>query len=204
MTNSYMNQTELIDTLEEIQNMCNKVLILYNAHAKGNQELADLANMTGYLLWNYTKSLITLNHLQNATLRCEQDFAKGELCVVINECTKKIIGFTTKTGKIRKRSSWIDVMERYITIHPELTKEYSLLKERWMAFADITDIQNKIKDIRDITTHGDEKMDELIKLHNVPISDVIKYLDKWGKLMWPTANFVFTCFEKECQQTQNN
>lgn len=198
-----MNQTELIDTLEELQDMCNNVLILYNAHAQGSQELTDLANMTGYLLWNYTKSLIILKHFQNATLRCEQDFAIGELCVVINECTKKIIGFKTKDGKLRKESLWIDKIGRYITIHPELTKEYNLLKEKWLFYADAADIQGIIKDMRDIATHGDIKMDELIKLHNASISDIINYLDKWGKIMWTTANFVFICFENKCQQVMN-
>ena len=134
------------------------MLILYDAHAKGNPELTDLANMTGYLLWNYTKSLITLKHFQNAILRCEQDFAIGELCVVINVCTKKIIGFRTKDGKIRKDSFWIDKVGRYITRHPELIKEYSLLKERWISYADTDDTQGEIKTIRDIATHGDNEL----------------------------------------------
>ena len=60
-----------------------------------------------------------------------------------------------------------------------------------------------IKDIRDITIHGGEKLDELIKLHDTSTSDIINYLDIWGKLMWPTANLVFTCFENECQQAIN-
>lgn len=198
-----MNQTELIDTLEEIQDMCKNVLILYNAHAQGNQELTDLANLTGYLLWNYTKSLITLKHLLNMTLRCEQDFAIGELCVVINECTKKIIGFKTKDGKNRKESLWINKMGRYITIHPELTKEYNLLKEKWIFYADSSYTQGIIKDLRDVATHGDIKIDELIKLHNASISDIINYLDNWGKIMQPTANFVFNCFENKCKQVMN-
>ena len=198
--NTYMNQTELTDNLGNLQDMYNNVQILYNAHAKGNQELTDLANMTGYLLWNYTKSLITLKSFQNATLRCEQDFAIGELCVVINECTKKIIGFT---GKTRKESLWIDKIGRYITRHPELTQEYNSLKEKWISYADTDDTQGEIKDIRDIATHGDNELYKLIKLHDTSTSDVINYLNIWGKLMWPTANFVFTCFENECQQEIN-
>lgn len=200
-----MDQTELTDNLGYLQDMFNNVQFLYNAHAKGNQELTDLANITGYLLWNYTKSLIALKHFQNATLRCEQDFAIGELCVVINECTKKIIGFRTGDGKIRKESEslWTDKMGKYITIHRELAKEYSLIKESWISYADTDDMQGEIKNIRDITTHGDDKLDKLIKLRDTSISDVIKYFDKWGKIMWPTANFVFTCFENECQQEIN-
>lgn len=197
-----MNQAELTDNLGSLQDMFNNVQSLFNAYARGNQELTDLANMTGYLLWNYTKSLITLKHFQNAALRWEQDFAIGELCVVINECTKKIIGFPT--GKTRKESLWIDKIGRYITSHPELIQEYSSLKERWIAYADTTDIQQTIKDIRDITIHGGEKFDELIKLHDTSTSDVINYLYIWGKLMWPTANLVFTCFENECQQVMDN
>lgn len=193
----------MIDNLGILQDMFNNVLILYNAHAKGNQELNELANMTGYLLWNYTKSLITLKHFQNATLRCEQDFAIGELCVVINECTKKIIGFKTKDGKVRKESLWIDKMGSYISTHPELATEYSSLKERWISYADVDNTQGAIKDLRDITTHGDNELYKLIKLHNTSISDVIKYLDKWGKIMWPTANLVFTCFENECKRKIN-
>lgn len=196
-----MNQTELTDNLGNLQDMYNNVQILYNAHAKGNQELTDLANMTGYLLWNYTKSLITLKHFQNAAIRWEQDFAIGELCVVINECTKKIIGF--RTGDTRKKSLWIGQIGRYITRYLELTQEYNSLKERWISYADNTDIQMTIKDIRDITIHGGEKLDELIKLHDTPTSDIINYLDIWGKLMWPTANLLFTCFENECQQEIN-
>ncbi len=200
-----MDQTELTDNLGYLQDMFNNVQFLYNAHAKGNQELTDLANITGYLLWNYTKSLIALKHFQNATLRCEQDFAIGELCVVINECTKKIIGFRTGDGKIRKESEslWTDKMGKYITKHRELAKEYSLIKESWISYADTDDMQGEIKNIRDITTHGDDKLDKLIKLRDTSISDVIKYFDKWGKIMWPTANFVFTCFENECQQEIN-
>jgi hypothetical protein len=80
-----------------------------------------------------------------------------------------------------------------------------LLKEKWISFADTdtTNIQTKIKEIRDIMTHGDEKLDEFIILNNTPTSDVIKYLNDWGRLMWPTANMVFTCFENECQQEIN-
>ncbi len=196
--NSYMNQTEPTDNIGNLQDMCNNVLFLYNAHAKGNQELTDLANITGYMLWSYTKSLIALKYFQNAPLRHKQDFAIGELCVVINECTKKIIGF--RTGKARKESLWIDKIGRYITRHPELTQEYNSLKEGWISYADTTDIQMAIKDVRSITIHGVEKVDELIKLHDTSTSDVIDHLDIWGKLMWPTANLVFTCFENECQQ----
>ena len=58
---------------------------MYKAHAQGNQELTDLGNITYYILWNYAKSLIALKHFLSATLRCEQDFAIGELCVTINE-----------------------------------------------------------------------------------------------------------------------
>ena len=199
--NTSISQKVLVDTLDEIQIMFNNVLILYNAHAKGNQELNDLANMTGYLLWNYSKSLITLKHFQNAVTRWEQDFAIGELCVVINECTKKIIGFKTED---RGKSLWIDKIGRYITTrYPELTQEYGLLKDKWVSYADTTDIQGKIKDIRDITTHGDNELYKLIKLHDTSTSDIINYLYIWGKLMWPTANFVFTCFENECQQEMN-
>ncbi len=194
-----MNQKELVNNLNDIQSMCNNVLILYNAHAKGNQELTDLANVTFNILWSYAKSLVEIKLLLNATLRFEQDYAIGGLCITMNECTKKIIGYTTKK---RKESLWIDKFGKYITRHPELNKEYELLKEKWISFADTdtTNIQTKIKEIRDIMTHGDEKLDEFIILNNTPTSDVIKYLNDWGRLMWPTANMVFTCFENECQQ----
>ena len=200
--NTSISQKVLVDTLDEIQIMFNNVLNLYNAHAKGNQELTDLANMTGYLLWNYSKSLITLKHFQNAVTRWEQDFAIGELCVVINECTKKIIGFETGNTR-RERNLWINKIGKFISRHPELTQEYNSLKERWVSYADTADIQGKIKDIRDITTHGDNELYKLNKLHDTSTSDIINYLYIWGKLMWPTANFVFTCFENECQQEMN-
>lgn len=199
-----MESNVINNTLKSLEDMGNSILILYNAHAKGDKELTELANMTGYLLWNYTKSLITLNHFQNATLRCEQDFAIGELCITINECTKKIIGFKTKDGKVRKDSLWIDKMGSYISSHPELSNEYSSLKDWWISYADTVEIQGIVKDIRDIATHGDEKQEKLILLHNTSTSNVINYLDKWGKIMWSTANFVFTCFENECQQVMNN
>ena len=137
-----------------------------------------------------------INHIKKFS-KCDI----GELCVVINECTKKIIGF--RTGKTRKESLWIDKIGRYITRHPELTQEYNSLKEKWISYADTDDTQGEIKDIRDIATHGDNELYKLIKLHDTSTSDVINYLDIWGKLMWPTANFVFTCFENECQQEIN-
>lgn len=191
-----MNQKEIVDNLNEIQSMGNHVLILYNAHAKGNKELTDLANVTFNILWSYAKSLVEIKLLLNATLRFEQDYAIGGLCITMNECTKKIIGYTTEK---RKKSLWIDKFGKYITRHPELNKEYKLLKEKWISFADKTDIQTKIKEIRDTMTHGDEKLDEYIILNNTPTSDVIKYLNDWGRLMWSTANMVFTCFENECK-----
>ena len=82
---------EINTAIDEIQNMCNNVLILYNAHAKGNPELTNLANLTYYLLWNYSKSLIAVKLLLSATSQNEQDFAKGQLCITINECIKLVI-----------------------------------------------------------------------------------------------------------------
>ena len=198
-----MNQKETVDSLNEIQSMCNNVLILYNAYAKGNQELTDLANITFNLLWNYAKSLIELKLLLYSTSRFELDYAIWGLCVTINECTKKIIGYTTDNGKTRERRSWINKMAKYITKHPELNNEYNSLKEEWISYADTTDMQMKIKEIRDIMTHGVDQLDDFIILNNTSTSNILKYVDKWGKIMWPTANFVFTCFENECKQEIN-
>ena len=198
-----MNQMELINTLDEIQNMCNNVLILYKVHAKGNQELTDLGNMTYYILWNYAKSLIALKHLLCTTLRYEQDFAIGELCVTINECIKHVIGFKTADGNIRKKSLWIKEMGKYILKHPEQEEKYNTLKAQLVAFADSFEKGHELEVIRNIATHGDTKVNELLKLHTTPISNIIKYLDRWGNLMLPTADFAFTCFENECQQIMN-
>jgi hypothetical protein len=197
------NQNELVKTLEEIQDMCNNVLILYKAHAKGNQELTDLGNMTYYILWNFAKSLIALKHFQNATLNLERDFATGELCVTINECIKHVIGFKTFDGNIRKKSLWIKEMGKYILKHPEQEEKYNALKAQLVAFADNFEKGHELEVIRNIATHGDTKINVLLKLHTTSISNIIKYLDGWGNLMLLVANFAFMCFENECQQVIN-
>ena len=96
---SNINIKDITETLKGLQNMCNSVQILYEAYAKGNTELTNLANISFYLLWNYSKSMIELKILLNATLPCEEDFAKGQLCLTIDECIKHVIGFNTKDGK---------------------------------------------------------------------------------------------------------
>ena len=101
---SNMNTKGIVETLYGLQNMHNSVLVLYNAHAKGNQELTNLANLAYYLLWNYSKSLIELQIFLNASLSCEEDYAKGQLCTTINECLKHVIGF--EIGQ-RNKSLWI-------------------------------------------------------------------------------------------------
>ena len=198
-----MNQTELIATLDELQDMCNNVLILYNAHDKGNQELTDLANMTYYILWNYTKFLIALKQFQNATLRCEQDFAIGELYITINECIKHVIGFKTDDGKHRNKSLWIKEMGNYILKHPVFKEKYITTKNMLIEFADSFKKNSDLKVIRDIAAHGDVKIEKLLKLHATPISIILQYMDDWGQCLMPVADFVFTCFESECQQEMN-
>lgn len=199
-----MNQKEVINTLNEVQNMSNNVLILYNAHAKGNQELTDLGNMTYYIIWNFAKSLIALKHLQSTTLRIEQDFAIGELYVTINECIKHVIGFKTADGNIRKKSLWVKEMGRYILKHPEKEEQYNKLKDLLVAFADSFPKGTELEELRNIATHGDTRIDELLKLHTTPNSKIFHHLDRWGKCILPAAHFALTCFEDECQNEMND
>lgn len=205
MTNANnINPKDIVETLNGLQNMCNSVLVLYEAHAKGNQELTNLANLTYYLLWNYTKSIIELRLFLNSTLRLEQDLAKGQLCVTINESIKRIIGYKTKDGKLRKNSFWIKEMGVYVSKHPKLAEQYESLKESWERYADSFEKNRELKNIRDITTHGDKNLDMLMMLHNISDSVIIRYLHEWGQYMWSIANIAFTCFENECQQEMNN
>lgn len=203
-TNIYLEQKYLERTINDLQNMCDNVRVLYDAHAKGNTELTDLANLAYFLLWNYSKSLIVLKLLLSATTQSEQDFAKGQLCVTINECIKRIIGFETKKGTQREESFWIQEMGIFISTHQKYNEQYNTLKENWISFANSFDGNAGLKDMRDIATHGDKKIENLKKLHTLPVSNVVHYLDEWGKIMLPTAHFTLTCFENECQQEMKN
>ena len=194
-SNIFIEPNYLDEKIKELQKMCNNVIILYNKHAKGNQELTNLANLTYYILWNYLKSLTALKILFNASTQYEQDFAKGQLCVTINECIKRIIGFP----KQRKESFWIQEMENFISTHQRDKEQFITLKENWVTFADNFDGNAELRDMRDIATHGDKEIEKLIKLHTLPVSNVVHYLDEWGKNMLPTAHFVFSCFENECK-----
>ena len=195
-----MDKNYLEKQIKGLQDMCNNVIILYNEHAKGNQELTNLANLTYYILWNYLKSLTALKILFSASTQYEQDFAKGQLCVTINECTKHIIGFS----KQREESFWNQEMANFIYIHQKYKEQYIKLKENWVAFADGFDGNAKLKDFRDIATHGDKKIENLIKLHELSVFQIGHYLNEWEKIMLPTAHYIFTCFENECQQEMNN
>lgn len=193
-----MDKNYLEKQIKGLQDMCNNVIILYNEHAKGNQELTNLANLTYYILWNYLKSLTALKILFSASTQYEQDFAKGQLCVTINECIKHIIGFET-SSKQRKESFWIQEMRSFTSTHQKYKEQYIKLKENWVTFADSFDGNARLKDFRDIATHGDKKIEDLIKLHTLPVSNVVHYLDEWGKIMLSTAHYTFTCFENECK-----
>lgn len=193
------SQDELIETLDEIQNMCCYVLLLYDAYAKRNQELNDLANLTYYLLWNYSKSIIALKLFLNSALRSEQDFALGQICITINECTKKVIGYKTKDGKDRNGSIWINDMGRFISKHPELEDQYIKLKNGWILYADGFDNNEELRYIRNIATHGDRLIDNMMYLKELSATKVIHYLNAWDKNMRLTSDFVFMCFENECQ-----
>ena len=108
-------------SIDDIQDMCNNVLILYKAYGKKNQELSDLANLAYNLLWIYSKSLIVLKMLLNSSVRCEQDYALGQICVTVNEGIKAVIGFTPDK---RNTSLWIDKMGKYILEQVELKSQY--------------------------------------------------------------------------------
>ena len=125
-----MNKNEIDETLEELEKMSDNVLVLNDAYSKENPLLLELANITYYLLWNYTKSLIALKMYLNSTFRCEKDFALSQICITINECLKHVIGFNTKDSKQRKDSIWIAKMGRFIVSHPEMQEHYNSLKEK--------------------------------------------------------------------------
>lgn len=199
-TNIYLEPKYLEETINSLQNMCDNVRVLYHAHAKGNIEMTNLANLTYYLLWNYSKSLIAVKLLLSATTQYEQDFAKGQLCVTINESIKHVIGFDKDDGKLRKKSFWIQEMGIFISTHQQYSEQYYAFKKEWIRYANSFDDNIELKDMRDIATHGDKKIDNLIKLQTLSVSNVIHYLDEWEKIMLPTAHFTFTCFENECQQ----
>lgn len=200
---SNIKTKDITETLKGLQNMCNSVKILYEAYAKGNTELTNLANLSFYLLWNYSKSMIELKILLSATFPCEEDFAKGQLCLTIDECIKHVIGFNTKDGKNRKESLWMKEMGEYTSKHPEINKQYGLIKDSLILYADDFDKGCVLQEIRKIATHGDTKIDNLIKIHNLSRSEVLGYLAGWEKCMSPAANFAFTCFENECKRKIN-
>lgn len=192
-----INSKDIVETLNELQDMCNSVLVLYDAHAKGNRELTNLANLTYYLLWNYSKSLIELQIFLNASLSCEEDYAKGQLCITINECLKHVIGF--EIGQ-RNKSLWTKEIGDYISMHPEMKEHYDPIKNGLIQYANIFEKGCTLQEIRKLATHGDKEIDNLIKIHNLSHSVVLRYLAGWEKCISPAANFAFTCFENECQQ----
>ena len=193
-------ETDTNNIINDLQNMCNSVLVLYDAHAKDNQELKKLANLAYYLLWNYSKSMIELQMLLNASLPCEKDFAKGQLCITINECLKHVIGFETNQ---RKNSLWVKDMGEYILKQPEMKKQYSLIKDGLSLYADSFEKDCSLQEIRKLATHGDKEIDNLMKIRNLSHSEVFRYLTGWEKSLTPAANFAFSCFENECQQEIN-
>ena len=199
-----INPKDIDETLNGLHNICNCTLVLYDAHAKGNLYLTNLANMTYYLLWNFSKSMIELKIFLSATIRNEQDFAKGQLCITINECIKHVIGFKTNNRKNRENSLWIREMGTYISKRPELSEQYEVIRDDLLLFAESFEKDNVLKDIRNIAAHGDIKIESLIKIHNLSFSKVMRFLDGWRKCMLPAANFAFTCFERECQLEMNN
>ena len=203
-TNIGINSYHLVENLNGLQNICNSILVLYEAHAIEKQELTNLANLTYYLSWNCSKSIIELKTLLNATSNIEQDYAKGQLCVTINECIKHLIGFETDDGKVRKKNLWIKEMGKYISKHPEIEKQYKKIKDDLILYADSFEKGSNIEVVRNIAAHGDSKIDNLIKIHNLSSLEVLRYLDGLGKCMLPAANFAFNCFENECQQEMNN
>lgn len=199
-----MNKNEIDETLEELEKMSDNVLVLNDAYSKENPLLLELANITYYLLWNYTKSLIALKMYLNSTFRCEKDFALSQICITINECLKHVIGFNTKDSKQRKDSIWIAKMGRFIVCHPEMQEHYNSLKEKLLLFADKFDKGSVLKAVRDIATHGDKDIEKMRSLHQIPSSTIIQHLSEWGMYMQPTAHFAFTVFENECQREIDN
>ncbi len=198
---SNINNKEIIKIIDDIQDMCNNVLILYKAYGKKNQELSDLANLAYNLLWIYSKSLIVLKMLLNSSVRCEQDYALGQICVTVNEGIKAVIGFTPDK---RNTSLWIGQMGKYILEQVELKSQYDKITNDLIRCADTIDHERQMKTIRDLATHGNSNIEELLKLHMVSNSEVFSYLDKWSRCLWPAANFAYVCFERECQQEKNN
>lgn len=205
---SYQNKDitseNLIQTLDEIQNMYYNVLILYNAHAKGNQEFTNLANLTFYILWNYSKFIIVLKLFFTSTHRCEQDFAIGQLCVTINESIKHLIGFKTKKGRNWNKTMWIKCCGNYISNYPHLEQAYNDITDRLISFADNFENDSTLKNLRNIATHGDDTIPELLKLNQITFSVISHYLDGWGRCLRLASDFAFKCFIKECQHEMNN
>ncbi len=192
---NYNNNKEIDDTLIEIQHMCDSVAVLYKFYAKSKcAELEELGRFTYYLLWVNSIALIILKWFNNSSLRCEQDYALGQLCVIINESTKKIIGFSEPT---RKKCFWNEVMGAYTIKHPNELKDFNNLGDSLRSFANLPE-QKTLKELREITTHGDKKIEELLRLRSLPTKDIIRFLGLWGDCMLPAANFAFRCFEKEC------
>ena len=99
-----MNKNEIDETLEELEKMSDNVLVLNDAYSKENPLLLELANITYYLLWNYTKSLIALK-TRNAIIFSPHPRAKNSTI----EAARIVLEAAVKAGAPEDIIGWIDV-----------------------------------------------------------------------------------------------
>ena len=66
-------------------------------------------------------------------------------------------------------------MGDYISTHPEMKGQYDPIKNGLIQYADSFKKGCTLQEIRKLATHGDKVIDNLIKIHDLSHSEVLRY-----------------------------
>lgn len=106
--------------------------------------------------------VVTKSYL-NSTCIWEQIYSVKQMYVMMNEGTKKLVGFNKRTV-----SSYVKLLDNFVKAgHLELLPQWTQLKCDVEAYADISEIQEAVKFVRSFAIHHDDELNSDRLINNL-------------------------------------
>lgn len=135
-----------------------------------------------------------------ANQRWEQIFIVKQIYTMMNESTKKIIGYpstNSKSSTSGKLNYWEKAVKPYACQNEaELLEEYELITEELREYSK-EDFQREIQKIRGYAVHYEESLDSLAlfnELNSLNVEETFQLLIKWANPIERMSQFLNKCY----------
>lgn len=129
-----------------------------------------------------------------ANQRWEQIFLVKQIYTMMNESTKKIIGYPSTNSK---PNYWEKAVKPFAYQNEaELLEEYELITKELREYSK-EDFQREIQKVRGYAVHYEESLDSLAlfnELNSVNLEETFKFLIEWAKLIERMSQFLNKCY----------